>query len=75
MKLIFICLLTVSELRKKRLFVLDSRHSRTLTEMTMTRYLLLQEKGTGSKGQKKGDHHVRLLPDTTMSSTPLLQSM
>ena len=28
----------------------------------MTRYLPLQEKGTGSQGQEEGDYHVYLLP-------------
>jgi hypothetical protein len=64
MKLIIICLLlTVSELRKKRLFVLDSPSLSDLVfYVAMTRYLPLQEKGTGSQGPKEGDYHVYLLP-------------
>jgi hypothetical protein len=73
MKLIVICLvLTVSEVRKKRLFVLDSPSLADLGRNdAMTRYLPLQEKGTESKGPKEGDHHVYILPLSTSSSTLL----
>jgi hypothetical protein len=30
--------------------------------VAMTRYLLLKEKGTESKGQREGDHHVAFTP-------------
>jgi len=69
-----ICLLTVGDLRKKRLFVLDSPSLSDLGRNdAMTRYLPLQEKGTKGQGQK-GGRSPRVYtpgPEITTSSTPL----